>query len=104
MARFSVFKEYGEELERCIRLPTFPLAIKLLEKETDIPEGAERPLKDFGYRMTLCQGYALSRKESRLTAMSVTPDQGQPLAAFPLQPLHPQALWRLPLFLKETCG
>lgn len=69
MARFSVFSEYGEELERRIRLQTFPLAIKLLEKETDIPEGAERPLRDFGYRMTLCQGYALSRKESKLIAM-----------------------------------
>ena len=69
MARFSVFNEYGEELERRIRLLTFPLAIKLLEKETDIPEGAERPLRDFGYRMTLRQGYALSRKESKLIAM-----------------------------------
>ena len=104
MAEFSAFHEYREELERRIHLPTFPLAIKLLEKETDIPEGAERPLRDFGYRMTLCQGYALSRKESKLTAMSVMPDQGQPLGAFPLQFLHPQALWRLPLFLKETCG
>ena len=104
MARFSVFNEYGEELERRIRLQTFPLAIKLLEKETDIPKGAERPLRDFGYRMTLCQGYALSRKESKLIAMFVMPDQVQPLAAFPLQPLHPQALWRLPLFPEETCG
>jgi len=69
MAEFSAFHEYREELERRIHLPTFPLAIKLLEKETDIPEGAERPLRDFGYRMTLCQGYALSRKESKLIAM-----------------------------------
>lgn len=104
MAKFSVFNEYGEELERRIRLQTFPLAIKLLEKETDIPEGAERPLRDFGYRMTLCQGYALSRKESKLIEMFVMPDQVQPLVAFLLQPRHPQAVWRLPLFLKETCG
>ena len=104
MARFSVFNEYGEELERRIRLQAFPLAIKLLEKETDIPEGAERPLRDFGYRTTLCQGYALSRKKSKLIVMFVMPDQVQPSAAFPLQSLHPQALLRLPLFLKETCG
>ena len=69
MTRFSIFNEYGEELERRIRLQTFPLAIKLLEKETDIPKGAKRPLGDFGYRMTLCQGYALSRKESKFTAL-----------------------------------
>ena len=69
MAKFSASHEYGEELGRRIRLQTFPLAIKLLERETDIPEGAERPLRDFDYRMTLCQGYALSRKESKLTAL-----------------------------------
>ncbi|MCD6297993.1 MAG: DUF169 domain-containing protein [Deltaproteobacteria bacterium] len=63
MAKLSVLNEYGEELERRIHLKTFPIAIKLLEKESDIPEDAERPLRDFGCRMTLCQGYALSRRE-----------------------------------------
>lgn len=69
MAEFDAFHEYGEELERRIRLQTFPLAVKLLEREADIPEGAKRPLRDFGYHVPLCQGYALSRKEGKTIAM-----------------------------------
>ncbi len=69
MAEFGVFREYGEELERMIRLPTFPLAVKLLTEEAAIPEGAERPLRNLGYRIPLCQGYAMSRKDGKTTAM-----------------------------------
>jgi uncharacterized protein (DUF169 family) len=69
MAEFSLFHEYAEELERRIRLPSFALAVKLLEKEADIPQGAERPLRDFGYHVLLCQGYALSRREGKTLAM-----------------------------------
>ena len=49
--KLSVLHEYGQELERRIRLQTFPLAIKLLEREKDIPEEAQRPMKDFGYHL-----------------------------------------------------
>ena len=67
--RLSVWHEYGEELERRVRLKNFPLALKLLEKEEDIPEGAQRPLRDFGYHLSLCQGFALSRREGTTLAM-----------------------------------
>lgn len=67
---FEIFQRYGEELEERIRLQTFPLAIKLLEKEADIPKGSERPLlRDFGYNILFCQGYAMSRKEGKTIAM-----------------------------------
>jgi uncharacterized protein (DUF169 family) len=69
MAKFDVFHKYGEELEQRLRLQTFPLAVKLLKIEAEIPEGAERPLKDFGYHIPLCQGLALSRKEGKTIAM-----------------------------------
>ena len=69
MENFNILHEYAEELERRIRLQSFPLALKLLEKEEDIPEGAEKPLKDFGYHVMLCQGYAMSRKEGKTIAM-----------------------------------
>jgi len=64
-----MFHEYGEELERRVRLKTFPLALKLLEKEEDIPKEAQRPLKDFGYHLALCQGFAMSRREGTTLAM-----------------------------------
>jgi len=43
--------------------------VKLLEKEEDIPENAIRPLRDWGYRLELCQAYATSRREGMLIAM-----------------------------------
>ena len=69
MAKFNIFHKYGEELEKRLRLQTFPLAIKLLEKEADIPEGSERPLKTFGYHVPICQAYAMSRREGKTIAM-----------------------------------
>lgn len=69
MTKFNVFHKYGKELDKRIRLKTFPLAVKLLESERDIPRGAERPLRDWGYRVPLCQGYAVSRKEGTIVAM-----------------------------------
>lgn len=61
MAKFDVFHKYGEEFERRLRLRTFPLAVKLLEREEDIPEGTQRPMRDFGYHMSLCQAFSRSR-------------------------------------------
>jgi uncharacterized protein (DUF169 family) len=69
MTKQSVWNEYGEELERRIRLKTYPLALKLLEKEEDIPEGAHRPMRDFGYHLSQCQSYQLSRREGMTMAM-----------------------------------
>ncbi len=69
MVNLNVLKEHGEELEQRIRLQTFPLALKFLEGETDVPNGALRPLRDFGYQIPLCQGYALSRKDGMTIAM-----------------------------------
>jgi uncharacterized protein (DUF169 family) len=46
MGHYEILYEYRDEIERWIRLRTFPLAVKLLETETAIPEGTEKPLKD----------------------------------------------------------
>jgi len=69
MTDIGVYREYGEELERRLRLKTFPLALKLLEKEEDIPDGAQRPLKDMGHHLSLCQAFQLSRREGTAIAM-----------------------------------
>jgi len=69
MANLDTLHEYAEELERRIRLQTFSLAIKFLEKGADAPAEAIRPLRDFGHPIPLCQGYALSRKEGMMLAM-----------------------------------
>ena len=69
MTTLSNFSSYGEELERRLQLKTFPLAIKLLEKEKDIPEGAIRPKRDLGFHLGLCQAFAMSRREGKMMAM-----------------------------------
>jgi uncharacterized protein (DUF169 family) len=63
------YQDYGEELERRLRLKTFPLAVKLLEQEKDILEQAKRPLRDFGYHLSLCQGYQIARRDGETLAM-----------------------------------
>jgi len=68
MTELETLHKYGEELEKRLHLKTFPLAVKLIEKEEDIPEGAVRPLRDLGYHMPLCQAFATSRRDGTLMA------------------------------------
>ncbi len=69
MAGLGVYHAYGEELERGLRLKTFPLAIKLLKTAAAIPKEARRPLRDFGHHLSLCQVFQLSRREGLCMAM-----------------------------------
>lgn len=69
MADLDLYRGYGDELERQLRLKTFPLALKLLESDGDIPDGAQRPLKDFGHHLSLCQAFQISRRDGIALAM-----------------------------------
>lgn len=71
MQDLDMYRGYGEELERRLRLKTFPVAVKLLENEADIPDGAKRPLADFGYHLSLCQAFQLSRRDGETVAMLI---------------------------------
>jgi uncharacterized protein (DUF169 family) len=63
MVGFEVYHECGEELERRLRLKTFPLAVRLLQRAEDIPDGAQRPLRDLGHHLSACQAYQISRRD-----------------------------------------
>jgi uncharacterized protein (DUF169 family) len=69
MATASDFNQYGEELEKSLILRTSPVAVKMLEKETDIPKEAIRPKRDRKYHIAQCQAFALSRREGTTVAM-----------------------------------
>ena len=69
MATGSDFTFYGEELERRLQLRTSPIAIKLIQQKEEIPKGAVRPVKDLGYHLALCQGFAMSRRNKTTVAM-----------------------------------
>ena len=69
MAEFDAFHEFGKELEERVRLQTFPIAVKMLKKESDIPQGAQRPMRDFGYHLATCQAFAMSRRDGTTVAL-----------------------------------
>jgi uncharacterized protein (DUF169 family) len=69
MTPLEKFNSYGEYLEYQLMLRTSPLAVKMLESESDIPEGALRPKKDRGYHLSQCQAFALSRRDGTTVAM-----------------------------------
>jgi uncharacterized protein (DUF169 family) len=69
MFALNEYHDYAEELERLLLLRTSPIAVKMLEKAEDIPEGALRPLKDRGIHIAQCQAFALSRRDRLSVAM-----------------------------------
>ncbi|MBA7651839.1 hypothetical protein ES703_59668 [subsurface metagenome] len=69
MTTLQDFNRCGEELERLLLLRTSPLAVKMLEKESDIPKGAVRPFKDRGIHIAQCQAFAMSRRSKETVAM-----------------------------------
>jgi len=69
MTKISEFNNYGEELERLLLLRTSPIAVKMLEKEEDIPKEAIRPKRDRGYHLAQCQAFAMSRRRGETIAM-----------------------------------
>ena len=69
MTTLNEYNSYGVDLERLLLLRTSPIAVKMLEKEKDIPEGAIRPKKDRGYHLAQCQTFAMSRRQRASVAM-----------------------------------
>lgn len=69
MGTLHSWNKLGEEMEKMLRLKTYPLAIRMLRGKEGIPEGAKRPLKDFGRCMNACQAFSMSRKGGLAMAM-----------------------------------
>ena len=63
------YNHCGKELEELLGLKTSPVAVKMLEKEADIPPEAVRPKKDRSYHLAQCQAFSLSRREKETIAM-----------------------------------
>jgi uncharacterized protein (DUF169 family) len=65
----NVLHKYGEDLETSLLLRTSPVAVKMLEKESDIPKDAFRPKRDGKYHIAQCQAFGMSRREGKTVAM-----------------------------------
>jgi uncharacterized protein (DUF169 family) len=63
------YHRFGKFLERQLNLRTSPIAIKMLQSEADIPDGAIRPQKDWGEHFAQCQAFSMSRRQGASIAM-----------------------------------
>jgi uncharacterized protein (DUF169 family) len=66
---FATFNTYGADLEKMMLLRAFPIAIKMLRSESEIPQGAVRPKKDRGEHYAMCQAFAAARRQGLTLAM-----------------------------------
>lgn len=68
-SELSQLNTFGDELETSLVLRTSPIAVKMLEREADIPKEAFRPKRDGGYHIAQCQAFGMSRREGKTVAM-----------------------------------
>jgi len=57
----AVYQEIGKKIEQYIRPATFPLAVKLIKAESEIPPDAKRPSVDLKVQNFLCQDFKMAR-------------------------------------------
>jgi len=62
-------KEIEEALSTYVRPLTFPLAIKMLKSEGEIPEKTRRPFQQMKKKVAICQGIGMARKLGWAVAM-----------------------------------
>ena len=63
------FREMGNDLYHRMHLPTYPVAIKYIKSEDDIPENAVRPSTS-GQQWSLCQAITYARRWGWHSAMT----------------------------------
>jgi len=63
------YNTYGADLEKLLLLRTYPLAIKMLASESEVPDGAVRPKRDRGEHWAVCQVFSLARRQGETIAM-----------------------------------
>jgi uncharacterized protein (DUF169 family) len=86
MVRLS---KIDEMMKTYIRPQTYPVAVKMLKGEEEIPKDAKRALKDFGHPFTLCQALALCRTEE-VTIVLDRDSQSCPIALVGLGFVRPE--------------
>lgn len=57
----KIYQEYGKKLEEYLRPQTFPIAIKLIKDEHEIPPNAKRPKSDLKTQNFICQNFRMAR-------------------------------------------
>ncbi len=61
MSEVERYRQFGQNLEALLRPASFPLAIKFIRTEEEIPPGAKRPASDFRHQNFICQNFKIAR-------------------------------------------
>ncbi len=82
----NLYRELSEQIEKQMRVDSYPIAVKLIKKMEDIPENAVRPVKDLGYSLSTCQAFSYSRRRG-LTVAQLKEDMWcpEPVMGFGLE-------------------
>ena len=67
----AALNTYGADLEKMLSLQTYPIAIKMLQNESEIPRGAVRPKKDKGEHYAMCQVFGIARRQGTTMAIFI---------------------------------
>ena len=70
-APVETMNTYGSDLLNMLVLRTYPIAIKMLKNESEIPKGAVRPKKDLGTHYSACQAFGIVRRRGTALAMFI---------------------------------
>ncbi|MHA1583289.1 MAG: DUF169 domain-containing protein [Candidatus Baldrarchaeia archaeon] len=61
------WRSVGSDLMDILRLETYPVAVKLVKSDEELPSNVRRPSKIFGFKINLCQAFSMSRRYGRRT-------------------------------------
>lgn len=64
----EALRELAKQVEEQLRVSSYPLAVKLLEGEEEVPRHAKRPRRDLGFCLSPCQAFAMSRRRGLTVA------------------------------------
>ncbi|MFX1500702.1 MAG: DUF169 domain-containing protein [Promethearchaeota archaeon] len=63
------YQIYGKKFEELLRLSSFPIAIKLIKNDSEIPSYCKRPKSDMNIQIFICQTYKMVRSYGWTMAM-----------------------------------
>ncbi len=69
MLSIEEYRSYGKEIYDILRLDSYPVAVKMIKSEDEIPAEAVRPKRDRNQHLAQCQAFSLSRRDGETVAM-----------------------------------
>lgn len=95
----------AQALRNYVRPGTFPLAIRMVSSDGEIPEKARMPARDLGTPMPLCQGIGLARRYGWVVAMGaedmLCPPGAVALGLLPAKPGFLDGSFEVPPWVKD---